>query len=259
MHLYCEIWDDEEHVQSFEMGTGRFIETRLFSPLIFLRKLERTILLYGGMSGYFSQCQPHGCPGKYHSAFYSLIVYSCIIYYRSMILFCVSILSFVWRSDAETDPKDRPPLSTNAALGLRILITFVFVLGLVYLGLIITTLKRYGTHGGTRGILGPGVERRGPGNADPARAREVDAAMERRGRERRRSTSHRVRTKEEPVEKAHAGDADAEADRSRETGREKGTPKSALGLTGMHPRLHGSTLDFDLEKGDDSSVLEFDR
>jgi len=175
----------------------------------------------------------------------------------SMILFCVSILSFVWRTDAENDPKDRPPMSTKAALGLRILITSVFVLGLVYLALIITTLRRYGTHGGTRGILGPGVERRG--NADPVRAREVDAAMERRGRERQRSTSHRVRTREEAVGRAHARDANAEVDQSRETGREKGTPKSALGLTGMSPRPHGSTLDFDLEKGDASSVLEFDR
>jgi len=52
-----------------------------------------------------------------------------------MLLFISAILSFVWHTGSVLDPpSDRDPLDARAALGPRITITGVFVLGLVYLG-----------------------------------------------------------------------------------------------------------------------------
>ncbi|KAJ3868124.1 MAG: hypothetical protein NXY57DRAFT_645881 [Lentinula lateritia] len=65
----------------------------------------------------------------------------------SMILFIVSILSFVWRTGAESDPDERAPLSNRAALGPRIAITLVFLLGMLYFFLIVRTLQSYGSNG----------------------------------------------------------------------------------------------------------------
>ena len=62
----------------------------------------------------------------------------------SMILFVVAILSYVWRTGASNDPDPRPPLSPRAAVGPRIAVTGVFAVGLVYLVLIVRTLKSYG-------------------------------------------------------------------------------------------------------------------
>ncbi|KAF7984351.1 hypothetical protein HWV62_15371 [Athelia sp. TMB] len=62
----------------------------------------------------------------------------------SMILFVVAILSYVWRTGASNDPDPRPPLSPHAAIGPRIAVTGVFAVGLVYLVLIVRTLKSYG-------------------------------------------------------------------------------------------------------------------
>ena len=59
-----------------------------------------------------------------------------------MICFCVSILSFVWRTGAAGD-SPQPP-SPGVELGPRIAITSLFALGVVYLGLIIKTFKSYG-------------------------------------------------------------------------------------------------------------------
>ncbi|KAF6743521.1 hypothetical protein DFP72DRAFT_124143 [Ephemerocybe angulata] len=77
----------------------------------------------------------------------------------AMLFFLSSILSFVWRTGSEADPEVRPPLSRKAALGPRIAITLVFALGMIYLLMIIRTLKRYGTgpHGGSmQGLLQAG-------------------------------------------------------------------------------------------------------
>ncbi|KAG2014184.1 hypothetical protein CC2G_011027 [Coprinopsis cinerea AmutBmut pab1-1] len=80
----------------------------------------------------------------------------------AMLLFITAIMSFVWRvgSDADPPPGERPPIPFNTALGPRIAITFVFVLGMVYLFLIISTLKRYGASRGkaTEAILRAGVD-----------------------------------------------------------------------------------------------------
>ena len=142
-----------------------------------------------------------------------------------MILFLSAILSFVWRTGSVSDPSDRPPLGDQAALGLRIAITCVLLLGLVYMALIITTLKKYGILPGptrTSQNLGVGNRSRMQGGgttygdttqgqgAAPSekkvRARDIDAAMERRGRQREKSTStSRIRRREEDIERRRHG------------------------------------------------------
>lgn len=124
-----------------------------------------------------------------------------------------SILSFVWRTGSQSDPSQRPPLSETEILGPRIAITFIVFIGVVYLLLIIRTLKSYGIHGGksesmltspqTRlGLLGD-VHRHGPRVTRETSGEQgapgvghdhsdlLEAALERRGRERTRSTEFR--------------------------------------------------------------------
>ena len=141
-----------------------------------------------------------------------------------MILFLSAILSFVWRTGSVSDPTDRPPLGDRAALGPRIAITSVLILGLGYMAMIIMTLKKYGSQPGstrTSPTFGTGNRNamRGLGGGTPAvgntiqdheaaagkkfRARDIDAAMERRGRRRERSGScvTRIRRREGDVER----------------------------------------------------------
>ena len=92
-----------------------------------------------------------------------------------MLFFLAAILSFVWRTGSESDPEERPPLPDRAALGPRIAITAVFALGMIYLVMIIRTLKRYGGGPHAQSMLGMlqigragmaptgGVETFGPG------------------------------------------------------------------------------------------------
>jgi hypothetical protein len=68
---------------------------------------------------------------------------------RAMILFLSAILSFVWRTGSVSDPSDRPPLGDRAALGPRLAITCVLLLGLGYMAMIIMTLKKYGSQPGS--------------------------------------------------------------------------------------------------------------
>ncbi|KAF8164730.1 hypothetical protein B0H34DRAFT_208824 [Crassisporium funariophilum] len=132
----------------------------------------------------------------------------------SMLLFVTAILSFVWRTGSVLDPADRPPLGARASLGPRIAITCVFALGVVYLAMIVRTLKKYGSYeGSTQALLRVGMTARNSfgggtqgnttdGNGDKKiRARDIDAAMERRGRERERSTSTNIRRREEDMER----------------------------------------------------------
>ena len=139
-----------------------------------------------------------------------------------MILFLCAILSFVWRNGSVSDPSDRPPLGDRAVLGPRIAITCVLLLGLGYMAMIITTLKKYGSQPGssrTSANLGMGNRNMMQGGGIPShgnitqvqgatasekkvRARDIDAAMERRGRQREKSTSTtRIRRREEDVER----------------------------------------------------------
>ncbi|KAF8890400.1 hypothetical protein BD779DRAFT_1671352 [Infundibulicybe gibba] len=103
----------------------------------------------------------------------------------SMVLFVVSILSFVWRTGSASDPS-HVPLEGHAALGPRIAITGVFALGMVYFFMIVRTLKRYGVHVGGRGITSVGQDMRAAHNMN--RPDAMAAALEMRGRPRERST-----------------------------------------------------------------------
>ena len=169
-----------------------------------------------------------------------------------MILFLSAILSFVWRNGSVSDPSDRPPLSDRAVLGPRIAITCVLLLGLGYMAMIITTLKKYGSPpGSTRtsanlGGMGNrntmqggripthGNTTQGQGTATSekkVRARDIDAAMERRGRQREKSTSTtRIRRREEDVERRQQGGQLGVGDKRRNS---KG--------------MHGLGLDSDIE------------
>jgi len=136
-------------------------------------------------------------------------MYDVFLLFRSMLLFISAILSFVWRTGSVLDT-DQQPLGARAALGPRITITGVFLLGLVYLGMIIRTLRNYGSYQnpyralvpldaemGASDEFGKGVNDPETTTAKRPRARDIDAAMERRGRERRRSISSHVRRREE--------------------------------------------------------------
>jgi len=124
-----------------------------------------------------------------------------------MILFMVTIISFVWRTGSEADPEGgRPPLTNIAALGPRIAISLLAFIGFIYLVLIIRTLKSYGIHGGTSQNLltSPSAQleqvfvphttplsgERESGMRDHAGPLS-EAVFERRGRERMRSIEPR--------------------------------------------------------------------
>lgn len=92
----------------------------------------------------------------------------------SMVYFVVSILSFVWRTGSALDPAEYQGLSPTGVLGPRIAITCVFLIGMIYLVLIVNTLRSYGTHG----VLRSGAQVEVP-------------EEERRGRERERGASRR--------------------------------------------------------------------
>ncbi|KJA21607.1 hypothetical protein HYPSUDRAFT_202744 [Hypholoma sublateritium FD-334 SS-4] len=136
----------------------------------------------------------------------------------AMLLFITAVMSFVWRTGAADDPQTRAPLAAHAALASRIGISTVLVLGVVYFGMIVKTLRAYGAHtrewhGGTLpGQFSPRVGRRRGrrGSADGSEAadklREVDTGLpQRRGRERERSASVHVRRREEDLEPTRRG------------------------------------------------------
>jgi F0F1-type ATP synthase membrane subunit a len=63
-------------------------------------------------------------------------------------LFAACILSFVWRTGSSTSPPSTgtfEALSPRGAVGVRIAITSVFFLGMIYFVLIMKTLRKYGT------------------------------------------------------------------------------------------------------------------
>lgn len=106
----------------------------------------------------------------------------------SMVLFIVSILSFVWRTGSVLDPQQREPLGAYAALGPRIAVTLLFTIGMFYFVMIVKTLKRYGVQGTP--------------NPRPLSPRvDPDSGEEQRGRRRERNPSRSIRRKEEPAER----------------------------------------------------------
>lgn len=65
----------------------------------------------------------------------------------SMLSFCLSILSYVWRTGASDDPADGvyPPLTTREALAIRTVLTVLFGVGVVFFVMILRTFASYGT------------------------------------------------------------------------------------------------------------------
>ncbi|KAF8816715.1 MFS general substrate transporter [Phlegmacium glaucopus] len=61
----------------------------------------------------------------------------------SIVMFCVCIMSFVWRTGT-ADDANRAPLTAHDVRIPRIIITVVFALGIIYFVLIASTLRRYG-------------------------------------------------------------------------------------------------------------------
>ncbi|KIK63945.1 hypothetical protein GYMLUDRAFT_40154 [Collybiopsis luxurians FD-317 M1] len=144
----------------------------------------------------------------------------------SMILFITSIMSFVWRTGAESDPDERPPLSDKWALGPRIAITFVFFIGMVYFFLIVKTLRSYGANGRWRGR-----ERMNAAAADGRNARSREDGTARRqgingkGADysmkdlRKDAATQGQQTPERGTGRLHAVDVVAEIMRGRQQGR----------------------------------------
>jgi hypothetical protein len=66
-----------------------------------------------------------------------------------VIAFIVSILSYVWRSGATNDPENGgwPRLTPTQALGPRLAITAIVVLGLLNFLMILRTFKKYSKNG----------------------------------------------------------------------------------------------------------------
>ncbi|CCM04950.1 uncharacterized protein FIBRA_07147 [Fibroporia radiculosa] len=90
----------------------------------------------------------------------------------SMIAFCVSILSYVWRTGSVTDETAPSPLTERQAIAVRTAITAVFALGLLKFAMIIHSFRRY--HGARR-------DRRGERERDdPRRGRDIVRERERR-------------------------------------------------------------------------------
>ncbi|KAF8075802.1 hypothetical protein FPV67DRAFT_1469317 [Lyophyllum atratum] len=165
----------------------------------------------------------------------------------SMVFFVASIMSFVWRTGSTKDPADRPPLSVQGALGPRIAVTGIFLLGMVYFALIVKTLRGYGTHAGGSSKLRQGE--RGAAEQSPGmRARDIDAAMERRGRERQRSGSGPTRRREESPERERGVDAGAQKEKRMD--RDGLRSMMGLGIVGLGLHQQDSGINLDLEKGE---------
>ncbi|KAH9936823.1 uncharacterized protein BXZ73DRAFT_89312 [Epithele typhae] len=67
----------------------------------------------------------------------------------SMIAFCIAILSFIWRTGSTNQTNGYPPLTPEQALGPRVAISAVFLLGLFNFWMILRSFSRY-THTSVR-------------------------------------------------------------------------------------------------------------
>jgi len=193
VHLHRQVWDHEEHVQSFEVGRGIFYPLNRYRPFDHITLISKearktnTILWWN---------------------VWVLLAMPAVFLSWSMLLFIAAILSFVWRSGDVNDPDPRPPLPTKGALGPRVAITGVFGLGMIYFVLIVKTLKSYGgprnreslwrvrsasnNGGSVGGADGLFRERERSGDGDTRRGRERERAprggLGRRDGERARKT-----------------------------------------------------------------------
>ena len=112
--------------------------------------------------------------------------------HRSMLLFLASILSFVWLTGSGNNPSSRAPLSATAALGPRVAVTGVLVLGLVFMAMIVKTLMRYAREWGdiradeemslgAVSVQGGEPEERGRERTERDRGRDGERSTRRRG------------------------------------------------------------------------------
>ncbi|KAJ7499701.1 hypothetical protein FB451DRAFT_43488 [Mycena latifolia] len=109
---------------------------------------------------------------------WTLLAMPAVFLAWSVVFFIISIVSFVWRTGSVVDPAERESLGRHAVLGTRIAITVVLLLGLLYFGLIIVTLRRYGEptalcarESDTEAQRGRTVERTPSGRLRPRRGR----------------------------------------------------------------------------------------
>ncbi|KAG6894776.1 hypothetical protein C0992_004732 [Termitomyces sp. T32_za158] len=163
-----------------------------------------------------------------------------------MVLFIASILSFVWRTGSVSDPDDRPALSERGALGARLAVTGVFMLGMIYFVLIVRTLKSYGmqANNDTSRQREPVAVEHAP---HPGARDGDDVTADRRGRERQRGVSG-PRKREDTPEMEQKYQTEPCKER-----KEKGGLRSILGLgiMGIGARENGRVVQVDFEKGDD--------
>ncbi|KAJ7735110.1 hypothetical protein DFH07DRAFT_967345 [Mycena maculata] len=75
---------------------------------------------------------------------WTLLAMPAVFLAWSVVFFIMSITAFVWRTGSVLDPDERQSLGRHAVLVPRIAVTVVLLLGLLYFGLIIATLRRYG-------------------------------------------------------------------------------------------------------------------
>ncbi|KAF8638118.1 hypothetical protein AX17_002438 [Amanita inopinata Kibby_2008] len=168
----------------------------------------------------------------------------------SMVMFIASILSFVWRTGSVEDMAERPPLSVEASLGPRLVITTVFMIGLVYFFLIVKTLQRYGSHIGVRGIINARTGIDASGSHDAAKGGnkhelEQDNRTERRGRQRER---HSPGTDREAGRDGKKGDVKVVVAEAKETEQE-GDSSKFKAIVGLGLVELGRDETVDLEKG----------
>lgn len=139
----------------------------------------------------------------------------------AMVAFCIAILSYIWRTGSSDDPADgmRTPLTPGQALAVRIVITAVFALGLVYFVLIVRTFASYGEReaGWRRSWLASGSV----GLAERVRERRRQEEERDRGRGRQRE---RPADRQEQPLRAHERSLNAD---------EKQSPITGLGLLGV--------------------------
>ena len=106
----------------------------------------------------------------------------------AMVAFCFAIMSYVWRTGSSDDPSDgvRPQPAPHQALGLRVVLTAVFALGLVYFILIVRTFGSYGERetGWRRSWLATGHPEAAQRARERRRQEEERDRGRRRGRER---------------------------------------------------------------------------
>jgi hypothetical protein len=140
----------------------------------------------------------------------------------AMAAFCLAIMSYVWRTGSSADPPDgaRAPLSPDEALVLRIVLTVIFALGLVYFMLILRTFSSYGERetGWRRSWLATGHSL-----AERVRERRRTDDERERGRQREREREHGRRDATERNDREHELDADEKAQ----------SPVMGLGLLGV--------------------------